>query len=171
MDAVRHRQAPQLEPRSRYSVTLRAPARSPATPRIHNPCILVLQDGDVRPTGDRVLISADRRALDRSQPTCCLAGRTIGAEYLRVCCLVSVIINLSLQAKNSVENNGRSPDNGRRCTLGGTPNPQVAPSLPHPPTSRPVALLPPQPQVPPPLRSSGCISPLLVVCACPLRRR
>ena len=31
---------------------------------------------------------------------------------------------------------------------------------------------PPPPQVgAPPLRSAGCISPLLVVCACPLRRR
>ena len=35
------------------------------------------------------------------QPTCCLAGRTMGAEYLRDCCPVSVIINLSLQAKVS----------------------------------------------------------------------
>ena len=35
MDAVRQRQAPQLEPRSRYSVTLRAPAkpRNPAYPQ------------------------------------------------------------------------------------------------------------------------------------------
>jgi len=43
--------APQLEPRSRYSqhisVSHFARPRSPATPRIHNPCILVLvQDGD-----------------------------------------------------------------------------------------------------------------------------
>jgi hypothetical protein len=41
------------------------------------------------------------------------------------------------------------------------PNPQVAPSLlPHPPPTRAAP-----PQVPPPLRSAGCISPLLVVCA------
>ena len=70
MDAVRQRQAPQLEPRSRYSVTLRAPTkpRNPAYPQPLRILVLV-QDSGIRPTGDRVLISADRRALDRSQPT------------------------------------------------------------------------------------------------------
>jgi len=63
----------------------------------------------IRPTGDRVLISADKRALDQSQPTCCLAGRTIGAEYLRVCCPVSVIINLSLQAPASATDHRLRP--------------------------------------------------------------
>jgi len=38
-----------------------------------------------------------RLALPHSRPM--LAGRTIGAEYLRVCCPVSVIIHLPLQAK------------------------------------------------------------------------
>ena len=47
MNAVRQRQAPQLEPRSRYSVSHFA---RPATPRIHKPCIPVVQDGDSRLT-------------------------------------------------------------------------------------------------------------------------
>ena len=48
--------APQLEPRSRHSVTLRAPAkpRNPAYPQPLRILVLV-QDSGIRPTGDRVL--------------------------------------------------------------------------------------------------------------------
>ena len=77
--------APQLEPRSRHSVTLRAPAkpRNPAYPQPLRILVLV-QDSGIRPTGDRVLISADRRALDRRQPTCCPQVGLLDAEFLRV---------------------------------------------------------------------------------------
>jgi len=77
--------APQLEPRSRHSVTLRAPAkpRNPAYPQPLRILVLV-QDSGIRPTGDRVLISADRRALDRRRPTCCPQVGLLDAEFLRV---------------------------------------------------------------------------------------
>ena len=96
MNAVRQRQPRQLEPRSRYSVTLCAPAK-PRNPAYPQPLYLSSTDGDFRPTrggpgSDLSGHSADRRALvslDRRQPTLRAASRsvtptTVDAEFLRV---------------------------------------------------------------------------------------
>ena len=104
MDAVRQRQAPQLEPRSRYSVTLCAPAKPRNPTYIHNPCTLVVQDGDSAHGGPGSDLCGQTCSGPESTYLLPIAGRTVGAEYLRVCCPVSVIMNLSLQAKAHCNN-------------------------------------------------------------------
>ena len=105
-----HARAPSV---SRSTPRARAKPRDPAHPRPLLTRYRQAGDSAGPRAGDRVLIPADRRALDRGQPTCC-SGSRISRHLVSPCLVGPVSVSNKVQTLAqftlSAKNKGRASE-------------------------------------------------------------